>query len=445
MSIGLPRKLLAGFIAIAVFMTGDGFELTFLSKYIVDQGFSSSQASLMFTMYGLMAAVAGWASGVLAEMFGAKRIMLIGAISWICLHLVFLTMALPSGSYALMLAVYAMRGVGYPLFIYSFVVLISQTVDPGKLATAMGWFWTSYSFGIGVFGAYLPSFTIGWVGEYACLWLPLPFAVAGLLICLALVPSTRNEKTEGMSAKEKFHELSRGATILVENRQIALAAVVRVICNLTLYGFPVIMPLYLATHTNGGGAWFEVSQWSQIWGFQFVVTVFGNVFWGRMGDRYGWMRQMRWFGCWGCVLGTLGMYYIPRFFGGNMALMCADAIVLGLGISAFVPMGAIFPALAPEHKGAAISAHNLASGLTTFFGPLIATVLISTVGYSGVCWAYAGLYAVGSLITVFIRPKQPGFDERGRRLKGKGATVLESRKPLESSGELAQPEPECRG
>ena len=142
---------MAGFIAIAVFMTGDGFELTFLSKYIVDQGFSSSQASLMFTMYGLMAAVAGWASGVLAEMFGAKRIMLIGAISWICLHLVFLTMALPSGSYALMLAVYAMRGVGYPLFIYSFVVLISQTVDPGKLATAMGWFWTSYSFGIGVF------------------------------------------------------------------------------------------------------------------------------------------------------------------------------------------------------------------------------------------------------------------------------------------------------
>ncbi len=280
MSIGLPRKLLAGFIAIAVFMTGDGFGLTFLPKYIVDQGFSSSQASLMFTMYGLMAAVAGWASGVLAEMFGAKRIMLIGAISWICLHLVFLTMALPSGSYALMLAVYAMRGVGYPLFIYSFVVLISQTVDPGKLATAMGWFWTSYSFGIGVFGAYLPSFTIGWVGEYGSLWLSLPFAVAGLLICLALVPSTRNEKTEGMSATEKFHELSRGATILVENRQIALAAVVRVICNLTLYGFPVIMPLYLATHTNGGGAWFEVSQWSQIWGFQFVVTVFGNVFWG---------------------------------------------------------------------------------------------------------------------------------------------------------------------
>ena len=161
--------------------------------------------------------------------------------------------------------------------------------------------------------------------------------------------------------------LVEGVTILVHNRQIALAAVVRVICNLTLYGFPVIMPLYLATTNNGGGAWFKVSQWSQIWGFQFVVTIFGNVFWGRMGDSHGWMRQMRWFGCWFCVIGTLGIVYIPSVFGANMVLMCADAVVLGLGISAFVPMGAVFPALASEHKGAAISAHNLASGLTTFF------------------------------------------------------------------------------
>lgn len=79
MAQGLARKLLPGFLAIAVFMTGDGFELTFLSKYVVDQGFSSSQASLLFTMYGLVAALAGWSSGVLAELFGAKRIMLIGA------------------------------------------------------------------------------------------------------------------------------------------------------------------------------------------------------------------------------------------------------------------------------------------------------------------------------------------------------------------------------
>lgn len=234
MKIGLPRTLLAGLVAIAVFMTGDGFELTFLSKYIVDQGFSSSQSSLMFTMYGLMAALAGWASGVLAEMFGAKRIMLIGASAWVVLHLLFVGVALPSGVYPLMLGVYALRGVGYPLFIYSFVVLMAQTIDPAKLASAMGWFWTAYSFGIGVFGAYLPSFTIPLVGEYYSLWLSLPFSIAGLLICLLLVPKSKGADTSSMSNADKLRELSRGATILVHNRQIALAAVVRVICNLTL-------------------------------------------------------------------------------------------------------------------------------------------------------------------------------------------------------------------
>ena len=315
-----------------------------------------------------------------------------------------------------MLGVYALRGVGYPLFIYSFVVLMAQTIDTAKLASAMGWFWAAYSFGIGVFGAYLPSFTIPLVGEYYSLWLSLPFSIAGLLICLLMVPKSKGADTSSMSNADKLRELSRGVTILVHNRQIALAAVVRVICNLTLYGFPVIMPLYLATTNNGGGAWFKVSQWSQIWGFQFVVTIFGNVFWGRMGDSHGWMRQMRWFGCWFCVIGTLGMYYIPQFFGANMVLMCADAVVLGLGISAFVPMGAVFPALASEHKGAAISAHNLASGLTTFFGPLIATVLISTIGFGGVCWTYAICYAIGSLVTLGIHPHQPGFDDRGHRI-----------------------------
>ena len=294
MAQGLARKLLPGFLAIAVFMTGDGFELTFLSKYVVDQGFSSSQASLLFTMYGLVAALAGWSSGVLAELFGAKRIMLIGAGSWIVLHLVFIGVALPSHSYPLMLASYMLRGMGYPLFIYSFVVLLAQTVDPGKLASAMGWFWTSYSFGIGVFGAYLPAFITPVIGEYYSLWVSLPFSIVGMIICLCFVPKTRNANLDTMSSSDKLRELSRGVTILKDNHQIALAAVLRVICNLTLYGFPVIMPLYLATHTNGGGAWYQVTEWSTIWGLLFVVTVFGNVFWGRMGDCFGWMSQMRW-------------------------------------------------------------------------------------------------------------------------------------------------------
>ena len=59
---GIPRVLLLGFLAVAIFTDGRWIrELTFLSKFMVDQGFSSSsQASLLVTMYGLFAALGGW-------------------------------------------------------------------------------------------------------------------------------------------------------------------------------------------------------------------------------------------------------------------------------------------------------------------------------------------------------------------------------------------------
>lgn len=70
---GLPLHLLWGYIAIAVFMTGDGFELAFLSHYIKELGFSPAQASFAFTLYGLAAALSAWVSGVVAEIITPQK------------------------------------------------------------------------------------------------------------------------------------------------------------------------------------------------------------------------------------------------------------------------------------------------------------------------------------------------------------------------------------
>jgi polyol permease family len=416
MVLGIPRKLLFGYVAIALFMAGDGFELTFLSKYLVDLGYTQVDAGLVFTVYGLVAAISAWTSGVLAEMFGARRAMLTGGVLWIGLQVLFLTVGLGSGSLPLILVLYGARAVAYPLFIYAFVVLIAQSVQPAKLASAMGWYWAAYSIGIGVLGTYLPSVLIPKFGETGTLWLALPWVAAGVLICVLLVPRNVGAKARAsaLDSRAKLRELARGATILGENRQILLAAVVRVICNLTLFGFPVIMPLYLTGQSGDGQDWFDVTEWMRLWGVMFAVTIFTNVIWGRIGDRFGWMRQMRWYGCLGCAAATLAFLYVPQVFGANMGAMVVAAVLLGIAVSAFVPMGAIFPALAPEHRGAAISAHNLAAGMSTFLGPAIATVLLPSVGVAGVCWAYAGLYVVGAVVTLFIHPPQPGIVERRR-------------------------------
>ena len=55
----------------------------------------------------------------------------------------------------------------------------------------------------------------------------------------------------------------------------------------------------------------------------------------------------------------------------------------------------------------------------------IATILLPTIGYGGVCWTYAALYVLAFILTLFIRPQQPGFDSHGHRIKKSADSVKE--------------------
>lgn len=136
--LGLPITLIWGYIAVAIFMTGDGIEQAFLSKYIVSIGFESQQASAVLTLYGLIVAVASWLSGILAEIFSPRKIMALAFIIWIIFHVGFLTLGLEQHSYPMMLIMYGIRGFAYPMFIYSFVVWITYSAPKHRLASAMG-------------------------------------------------------------------------------------------------------------------------------------------------------------------------------------------------------------------------------------------------------------------------------------------------------------------
>lgn len=155
--LGLPKHLLWGFVAIAIFMAGDGFEMAFLSKHITDMGFTPAESALLFTLYGLAAALAAWASGVVAELITPQKAMTIGFILWVVMHMLFMSLGLGLRNYPLMLLFYGIRGLAYPLFIYSFMLMLVQVLPRQHLAAATGWFWAMYSIGIGVIGSYLPS------------------------------------------------------------------------------------------------------------------------------------------------------------------------------------------------------------------------------------------------------------------------------------------------
>ena len=121
---------------------------------------------------------------------------------------------------------------------------------------------------------------------------------------------------------------------------------------------------------------------------------------------------------------TTVLAMLQMVFSGDMAsqLMSGMAIVIICGLT----YATIMTLYAGEGKqGAALSAYNLAAGLTTFAGPGIATILLSTIGYGGVCWTYAALYVLAFILTLFIRPQQPGFDSHGHRIKKSADSVKE--------------------
>lgn len=405
--LGMPLALLGGYIAIVFCMTGDGIEQAFLSKYLVNLGFTAGDAALVFTVYGASAALSSWLSGVLAEVFLPRRIMLLGVAWWLVFHALFLSFGLTHPNLALTLIFYGIRGFAYPLFFYGFFVWVVQQSRPHELASAIGWTWGMFTIGYGIVGSYLPSFTIPWIGYMGTLWMSMAWVLAGGLLIFFFtrgVPQVpRDHVLRGEPESSKLAEMGKCVTLIFHNRNIALALITRIICNLSLFGFPVVMPLLYTSSRVG----FSVPQWLRIWGTFFLVQPITNVCWGLIGDRIGWMRQMRWVGFVGCGTATLLFYWIPLRFPHNTLAATVAALFFALTITSFVPMGAIFPTMEPMHKGAAVSVQNLGGGLANFGGPVLATIILPIWGIGGVVVVYGVLYYLAAVLTLFIHVDQP--------------------------------------
>jgi polyol permease family len=403
--LGMPLVLLGGYIAIVFCMTGDGIEQAFLSKYLVNLGFTARDSALVFTIYGACAALSSWLSGVLADVFTPRRVMLIGIVWWLVFHVLFLVFGLTHPNLPLTLLFYGIRGFAYPLFFYGFFVWVVQKSRPHELASAIGWTWSMFTIGYGIIGSYLPSFTIGWIGYMGTLWMSMAWVLTGGVLIYFFTGGVSAVPNAAVARGEngKFAEIGKCVTLIFRSRNIALALVTRVICNLSLYGFPVIMPLFYTSSRVG----FSVPEWARIWGTFFLVQPVTNVVWGLIGDRIGWMRQMRWFGFVGCGTATLLFYFLPLHFPHNTLAATVAALLFAFTVTSFVPMGAIFPAMEPEHKGAAVSVQNLGGGLANFGGPVLAALILPFWGIAGVVIVYGALYFIAAVLTLFIHVEQP--------------------------------------
>jgi MFS family permease len=88
---------------------------------------------------------------------------------------------------------------------------------------------------------------------------------------------------------------------------------------------------------------------------------------------------------------TLALYYIPLVTH-NYKLSVIAGIFYGATLAGYVPLSALTPMLAPDHRGEALSLLSLGAGASMLVGPGLVRLLLQPLGMSGLMWIFAGLY-----------------------------------------------------
>jgi polyol permease family len=392
--VGIPRTLAWGYLGILIFMMGDGLEQGWLSPYLVEHGLSIQQSATLFTVYGITIAVSSWFSGVLSEGFGIKRTMSLGLILYLLGSIAFVGYGIPHLHYVVMLLTYALRGFGYPLFAYSFLIWITYRSPQKKLGAAVGWFWFVFTGGLNVLGAYYSSWAIHHLGYINTLWSALIWVLIGAFFALLLNKDKFHTDKGNMEAR--MQELVKGLTIVRQEPKVLLGGIVRIINTTAQFAFPVFLPIYMADYG------LSTTQWLQIWGTIFTSNIIFNLIFGFVGDNIGWRNTVMWFGGVGCGITTLLFYYAPQVVGDNFWLILLPGVLWGALLAGYVPLSALVPSLVKKEKGAAMAILNLGAGLPVFVGPAIVGIFIGLVGNAGVIWILAILYFISAFLTKFI-------------------------------------------
>ncbi len=327
--------------------------------------------------------------------------MSIGLVIWLVFHVAFLSLGVARNSYPLALVFYGMRGFGYPLFSYGFLVWITVATPTSKLGKSLGWFWFAFAGGFPTLGSLVATSLVSLTGQFQTLWWALVFAVMGGL-ALAAVRDPSGTRRLAPPGENPVRTLLSSATIAWEIPKVGIGGIIRTINTAAQLGFLVILPIYCTTTVG-----FTLKQWLRMLTLLSVTNVIWNLLFGFIGDKFGWRRTVALFGSTGCAVTTLMLYY--SLAGRHYVLSVISGMCFGAMLSAYTPLGAIMAALAPGRKGAAMAILNLGAGASAWVGPAVVGIVQPLAGIGGVMWTFAVLYFISAVLSLVMKvPEDPG-------------------------------------
>ncbi len=392
---GIPPELLWGFVGLLLFLTGDGVESGYLAPLLTKRlHLSPSAVGVVFTCYGLMAAAAGWFSGALSEVWGPRRVIVIGFVIWIVMEVPFLVFGIGHNSYPIILLTYGLRGLGYPLFAYGFLVWITVVAPRFRWASAMGWFWFAFTGGLPTLGSLFARFWIPKIGPVDTLWASTVLVILGGAILLFGVRERRGRSRLVAESDRPVRALIGSLRLAIDKPKTLVACIVRAINTAPEFGFFIILPAYFEK-TIG----FPQREFLTLLSTMFLSNIVWNLLFGMLADVLGWRRTIAYCGGFGCAVTTLALYYVPMATH-SFLLSVAVGAAYGATLAGYVPLSATAPMLAPEHRGEALSLLSLGASAAMLLGPAIVTLSLSEVGVKGVMWIFATLYVVSGIMTL---------------------------------------------
>lgn len=405
--IGIPHVLRWGFLGLLVFMTGNGTESNFISPHIeAVLGSPEATVATIISLYGVSVLVGSYLAGAFADLWGPRRVMTAGAAVWVVFEVLFL-LALQLGSLPLVFLTYFLRGFGYPLFAFAFLVWVNLVSPYERNGKAVGWFYVMFTGGLPTLGSLfaigmIPAFGDGTGGETAAMVGSIALVVAGYLIARIGVREPRGTRRIAPGHESNGQVLTAGLRLTATRPKILMGFLVRLINTAPQYGMFIILPAVIADELGWGQ-----TRWLTMTVFVYATNILVNALFGAVGDRWGWRRTVQWFGVFGSTVGLLLWWYVPQIvpagstwgFWASVAAGC----VFGCLLAGFVPMGAIMPALAPDHKGAAMAMYTTAAGGAAFLGAAVVAVMLGIgAGNVGVVWAFVALYAAAFVMVSFL-------------------------------------------
>jgi MFS family permease len=408
---GIPRPLALGFLAVLIFMTGNGVESNFVTPHMVAVlGSPEATVATIVTFYSLAALIGSYISGALADLIGPRKVMILGFAVWVVFEVLFLV-ALSVGSVPFAAVSYAIRGFGYPLFAFAFLVWVNITTPIERNGAAVGWFYVAFTGGLPTLGSLfaigaIPVFGGGTGGETGAMIASIGLVLIGFLVLLFGVRLPNGFSRIAPEGESAWRVMTSGIRLTATRPKILMGFLVRLINTAPEFGMFVILPAIIADDRGWGQ-----SRWLLMTVCVYATNILVNALFGWVGDTIGWQRTVKWFGIVGSALGLIAWWYVPQLVPAGSTwgyvLSVIAGCVFGCLLAGFVPMGAIMPALAPEHKGAAMAMYTTAAGGAAFLGTgVVAAVLALGGGGQAVTWTFVGLYACAFVMIHFLKVPQ---------------------------------------